>query len=147
MNKLKEIAEKSEGRVIIATLPKIETPENGENPESPKSKGKGTEPKHQDKPQKTLADMQAEFDRLNRLFYRQRCFEGAKKRIKEYSESLATESQTELESKNFRLILGSGYNNEDLKITNREVITDTLNYLTARIETAIEGIMDEILKG
>lgn len=151
MNKLKEIAEKSEGRVIIATLPKTETPENGENNEPTKNKGKAAEPKHQDKhqdkPQKTLAEMQSEFDRLNRLFYRQKCFESAKKRIKEYSENLSNESQTELESKSFRLILGSGYNKEDLTITNREVINDALNYLTARIENTIEEIQTEILKG
>jgi hypothetical protein len=154
MDKIKEIAEKSEGRVIIATLPKREFTEptdkgkEKKEPNAPaKTQDKPKAPKVQDKPEKTIEQKKAEFDRLNRLFYRQRCFEGAIKRINEYGESLAADTPNELESKNFRLILGSGYSNEDLKITNREVIADTLSYLSARIENTIEEIQTEILNG
>lgn len=154
MNKIKEIAEKSEGRVIIATLPKTEFTEptnEGKEKKEPNAPAKSQEkpkaPKAQDKPEKTLEQKKAEFDRLNRLFYRQRCFEGAIKKIAEYSENLAADTPNELESNSFRLILGSGYSNEDLKITNREVIADTLSYLSARIENTIEEIKTEILKG
>ena len=152
MSKIKEIAEKSEGRVIIATLPKtnfVNPKEEGKKPQPTQEKPteKPEVPKAQDKPEKTIEQKKAEFDRLNRLFYRQRCFEGAIKRIKEYDENLAAESPNELESKSFRLILSNGYSNDDLKITNREVITDTLSYLSARIENTIEGIQTEILNG
>lgn len=155
MNKIKEIAEKSEGRVIVATLPKTEFTEPTEKGKEQKEttapaktqQGKAQAPTPPKKPLKTLEEKKAEFDRLNRLFYRQRCFEGAIKRINEYGESLAADTPNELESKSFRLILGSGYSNEDLKITNREVIADTLSYLSARIENTIEEIKAEILKG
>jgi hypothetical protein len=96
---------------------------------------------------KTLEQTKAEFDRLNRLFYRQRCFDNAVKKINDFAESLEADSPTELETKNFRLVLASGYNNEDVKVTNRDVIADTLNYLRARIENTIEEIQTEILKG
>lgn len=153
MNKLKEISEKSEGRVIIATLPKTEFTEpieKGKEKKEPTAPAKPQEkhqaPKAQEQPQKSLAEMQADFERLRNLFHRKSRFENAISKLKDYGKNLA-ESGEEIESEGFKLILGSGYNREDVKISNVVVISDCIKFLLARIETTIEGIEAEILKG
>jgi len=74
MKNLKEVAEKSEGRVVLVTMPKNEPTTKGaaeitaKAPEKPKEKP-------QAKPQKNLAEMQADFERLRNLFFRKSRFE------------------------------------------------------------------------
>ncbi len=141
MNKIKEIAEKSEGRVIVATLPKQQPTNKG------KENKEATAPaKAQEQPQKSLAEMQADFERLRNLFHRKARFENAITKLKDYGKNLA-ESGEEIESEGFKLILGSGYNREDVKISNVVVISDCIKFLLTRIETTIEGIEEDILKG
>lgn len=141
MNKIKEIAEKSEGRVIVATLPKQQPTNKGKE-----NKEAAAPAKAQEQPQKSLAEMQADFERLRNLFHRKSRFENAISKLKDYGKNLA-ESGEEIESEGFKLILGSGYNREDVKISNVVVISDCIKFLLARIETTIEGIEEDILKG
>lgn len=146
MNKIKEIAEKSEGRVIVATLPKQQPTEKGKEKKETTAPAKPLEENNQDKPQKSLAEMQADFERLRNLFHRKARFENAITKLKDYGKSLS-ESGEEIESEGFKLILGSGYNREDVKISNVVVIADCIKFLQARIESTIEGIEEDILKG
>ena len=140
MSKLKEIAEKSEGRVIIATLPKQQLTEKGHEVKTTNAQNKQKEKdqdKHQEKPQKSLAEMQADFERLKNLFYKKTRFENAIVRLKDYSENLK-KSGDEIEDDNFRLVLGGGYNREDAKITNKAVIAECVNFLIARSSAALD---------
>jgi hypothetical protein len=143
MSKIKEIAEKSEGRVIIASLPKAEPTEKGQEstiqtaPEKPKEK-------HQEKQQKTLVEMQADFERLKNLFNRKTRFENALVKLKDYSDSIK-KTGGDIESDDFKLILGSGYNREDIKISNKEVINECVKFLQARVASTVETIENEIV--
>lgn len=99
-----------------------------------------------EKPQKSLAEMQADFERLKNLFYKKTRFENAIVRLKDYSENLK-KSGDEIEDDNFRLILGGGYNREDAKITNKAVIAECVNFLVARSTAALDNIEQDIIKG
>lgn len=112
-----------------------------------KAQEKKQEAKAQDKqPQKSLEEMQADFERLKALFFRKSRFENALVKLKDYGVRLA-ESGEDIESEGFRIILSSGYNREDVKVNSIAVIADCINFLMARIESTIEGIEADILKG
>jgi hypothetical protein len=94
---------------------------------------------------KTLEDHQKEFERLNGLFNRKNRFQRALNELSIYAKELKNEDSSNLESNEFKLVLGHGYNKEDLKISNREVISETILFLTAKIKSTIENIEFEIL--
>ena len=144
MKNLKEVAEKSEGRVIIATLPKTGTTEKGNEKKEPTAPAKPQEKPHQEKPQKSLAEMQADFERLRNLFFRKSRFESAIEKLKDFDKNLKQTGE-EIESEGFKLILSSGYSREDVKINNVVVIADCVKFMLARIESTIEGIETAIL--
>jgi hypothetical protein len=143
MSKIKEIAEKSEGRVIIASLPKTEPTEKGQESKTPTAQEKPNE-KRQEKTQKSLAEMQADFERLKNLFNRKTRFENALVKLKDYSDSIK-KTGGDIESDDFKLILGSGYNREDIKISNKEVINECVKFLQARVASTVETIENEIV--
>lgn len=143
MKNLKEVAEKSEGRVVLVTMPKNEPTTKGaaeitaKAPEKPKEKP-------QAKPQKNLAEMQADFERLRNLFFRKSRFESAIEKLKDFDKNLKQTGE-EIESEGFKLILTSGYSREDVKINNVVVISDCVKFMLARIESTIESIETDIL--
>jgi hypothetical protein len=143
MKNLKEVAEKSEGRVVLVTMPKNEPTTKGaaeitaKAPEKPKEKP-------QAKPQKNLAEMQADFERLRNLFFRKSRFESAIEKLKDFDKNLKQTGE-EIESEGFKLILSSGYSREDVKINNVVVISDCVKFMLARIESTIESIETDIL--
>lgn len=143
MKNLKEVAEKSEGRVVLVTMPKNEPTTKGaaeitaKAPEKPKEKP-------QAKPQKNLAEMQADFERLRNLFFRKSRFESAIEKLKDFDKNLKQTGE-EIESEGFKLILSSGYSREDVKINNVVVISDCVKFMLSRIESTIESIETDIL--
>jgi len=94
---------------------------------------------------KTLEELQREFDRLSDLFNRKNRFQKALNDLAIYAKELKNEDSTNLESNEFKLVLGHGYSKEDLKLSNREVIAETVNYLRAKISATIEAIESQIL--
>lgn len=96
---------------------------------------------------KSLQELQKEFDRLHSLFYRKKRFERALEDLDNYAKRLADREGVDLEAKDFRIILGSGYSNEDFKISNALVISDTIAFLKARIADTIARIEEDIIKG
>lgn len=112
-----------------------------EQPNTVKNEGKEIKPTIS-----TMAEKQKEFERLNQLFRRKASFENSREQLTAYFESLKEKGE-ELESSEHRLTLGSGYNRDDFKITNLDVIRDCVKFVIARIEGNISGINAEILKG
>lgn len=116
MKNLKEVAEKSEGRVVLVTMPKNEPTTKGEKVKPTAAVEKPKE-KPQAKPQKNLAEMQADYERLRNLFFRKSRFENAIEKLKDFDKNLKQTGE-EIESEGFKLILSSGYSREDVKINN-----------------------------
>ena len=95
---------------------------------------------------KTLDELKKQFDRLNTLFKNKQRFESALTSLNEFSTNILNEDQSNWESAKYSLILSSGYNREEIKISNKEVLIATISYLKSRIETTINTIEDDILK-
>jgi len=147
MSKIKEIADKSAGRVIIATLPKQQPTENGQEVKTPNAQDDPKEKqqdKHQEKPQKSLAEMQADFERLKNLFFRKSRFENALERLKDFGKNIS-QSKEDIENDGFKLVLSSNLNRDEVRINNVVVISDCIKFLSARIESTVEGIEADIL--
>lgn len=95
---------------------------------------------------KTLDELKKQFDRLNTLFKNKQRFESALTSLNEFSANILNEDQSNWESAKYSLVLSCGYNREDIKISNKEVLIATISYLKSRIETTINTIEDDILK-
>jgi hypothetical protein len=121
---------------------------NGTAPSGPiPSDVESKKPSQPETQPKSLQELQKEFDRLHSLFYRKKRFERALEDLDNYAKRLADREGVDLEAKDFRIILGSGYSNEDFKISNALVISDTIAFLKARIADTIARIEEDIIKG
>ena len=91
-----------------------------------------------------LAMLQEEFLRLSNLFKRKEAFLNSLEILSNFHKKLV-EDVGDLEAETCRLTLSTGYNREDLKINNKAVILEAINFLKDKINSVVLSIDEEIL--